>query len=269
MNRNIIASLIRTANDLDVLGFIKEANELTKLAQSYGRREVGPPTIIQVGPRGSFGQSSVLNEIDPTSRRDNEAIVVLHYEANQTEKRLDGFNNITHANNTAKKIARNTKEQYNFEPQLQLWNADPAYNKAYEMFMAGEIERLDLASVRELRRDMLDAQGAAPSPVRPAPPAPKKGGVYTLTFNYVDGKGWTVMMNEDGRIREMTPSGGKFKDSNHAVNYCKSIQRQRPEFKIINGFAEDSMKKIREDARKKREMEDGYSGEFDRRDRNM
>ena len=40
-------------------------------------------------------------------------------------------------------------------------------------------------------------------------------------------------------------------------------------FKIINGFAEDSMKKLREDARKKKEMEDGYSGEFDRRDRNM
>ena len=151
MNRNIIASLIKAANDLDFLGFNKEADTLTRLAQGY-QREVGPPTIIQVGPRGSFGQSSVLNEIDPTSRRDNEAIVVLHYEANQTEKRLDGFNNITHANNTAKKIARNTKEQYNFEPQLQLWNADPAYNKAYEMFMAGEIERLDLASVRELRR---------------------------------------------------------------------------------------------------------------------
>ncbi len=104
MNRKIIASLLNNANHLDSLGFIKEANELTKLAQSYGRREVGPPTIIEVGPRGSFGQSSVMNEIDPTSRRDNEAIVVLHYEANQTEKRLDGFNNITHANNTAKKI---------------------------------------------------------------------------------------------------------------------------------------------------------------------
>ena len=118
MNRNIIASLIKAANDLDVLGFDNEANTLTKLAQSYGRREVGPPTIIEVGPRGSFGQSSVMNEIDPTSRRDNEAIVVLHYEANQTEKRLDGFNNITHANNTAKKIARNTKEQYGIDPQV-------------------------------------------------------------------------------------------------------------------------------------------------------
>jgi len=66
MNRKIIASLLNNANHLDSLGFIKEANELTKLAQSYGRREVGPPTIIEVGPRGSFGQSSVLNEIDPT-----------------------------------------------------------------------------------------------------------------------------------------------------------------------------------------------------------
>ena len=268
MNRKIIASLLNNANHLDNLGFHKEANTLTKLAQGY-QREVGPPTIITVGPRGHFNADSLGRDIDPTSRRDNEAIVVLQYEANQTEKRLDGFKNITHANNTAKKIARNTKEQYNFEPQLQLWNADTAYNKAYEMFMAEEIDSLDLGTVRELRKDMMDASGAAPSPVRPAPPAPKKGGVYTLTFNYVDGKGWTVMMNEDGRIREMTPSGGKFKDSNHAVNYCKSIQRQRPEFKIINGFAEDSMKKIREDARKKREMEDGYSGEFDRRDRNM
>ena len=268
MNRKIIASLLNNANHLDNLGFHKEANTLTKLAQGY-QREVGPPTIITVGPRGHFNADSRGSDIDPTSRRDNEAIVVLQYEANQTEKRLDGFNNITHANNTAKKIARNTKEQYNFEPQLQLWNADPAYVKAHEMFMAREIDSLDLGTVRELRRDMMDASGAAPSPVRPAPPAPKKGGVYTLTFNYVDGKGWTVMMNEDGRIREMTPSGGKFKDSNHAVNYCKSIQRQRPEFKIINGFAEDSMKKLREDARKKKEMEDGFSGEFDRRDRNM
>jgi hypothetical protein len=33
MNRNIIASLIKTANDLDVLGFIKEANALTRLAE--------------------------------------------------------------------------------------------------------------------------------------------------------------------------------------------------------------------------------------------
>ena len=268
MNRNIIASLLNNANHLDSLGFIKEANSLTKLAADF-RREVGPPTIITVGPRGHFNADSLGRDIDPTSRRDNEAIVVLQYEANQTEKRLDGFKNITHANNTAKKIARNTKEQYNFEPQLQLWNADTAYNKAYEMFMAEEIDSLDLGTVRELRKDMMDASGAAPSPVRPAPPAPKKGGVYTLTFNYVDGKGWTVMMNEDGRIREMTPSGGKFKDSNHAVNYCKSIQRQRPEFKIINGFAEDSMKKLREDARKKKEAEDGYTGEFDRRDRNM
>ena len=267
MNRNIIASLLNNANHLDSLGFIKEANALTKLAQSYGRREVGPPTIIQVGPRGSFGQSSVLNEIDPTSRRDNEAIVVLHYEANQTEKRLDGFNNITHANNTAKKIARNTKEQYDFEPRVILWSADAAYNKAYEMFMAGEIDRLDHNSVRELRRDMLDAQNVRPSDVRPAPPAPKKGGVYTLTYNYIDGKGWTVMMNEDGRIRELTPSGGKFKDSNHVINYCKSIQRKRPEFKIIDQWTEDARKKAMEETRKKREMMDGYYGDVDPRDR--
>lgn len=272
MNRKIIASLLNNANHLDSLGFIKEANELTKLAQSYGRREVGPPTIIQVGPRGSFGQSSVLNEIDPTSRRDNEAIVVLHYEANQTEKRLDGFNNITHANNTAKKIARNTKEQYDFEPQLQLWNADPAYNKAYEMFMAGEINSLDLSTVRELRRDMFDAQGAAPSPVRPAPPAPPKprqGGVYTLTYNWDENMQPTLTMNEDGRIRKITPGGGRFKDLAHVINYAKSIKRDRPEFKIIDGYAQDVLRKLDEEKRRKEEMAGGYSGDFDKRDRNM
>ena len=32
MNRNIIASLIKVANDLDVLGYNKEADVLTKLA---------------------------------------------------------------------------------------------------------------------------------------------------------------------------------------------------------------------------------------------
>jgi hypothetical protein len=32
MNRNIIASLIKVANDLDVLGYNKEADTLTKLA---------------------------------------------------------------------------------------------------------------------------------------------------------------------------------------------------------------------------------------------
>lgn len=32
MNRNIIASLIKVANDLDVLGYNKEADALTKLA---------------------------------------------------------------------------------------------------------------------------------------------------------------------------------------------------------------------------------------------
>jgi hypothetical protein len=74
------------------------------------------------------------------------------------------------------------------------------------------------------------------------------------------------MMNEDGRIREMTPSGGKFKDSNHAINYCKSIQRQRPEFKIIDGMKEDVMKKLREEARKKKEAED-FVGMSDPRDR--
>ena len=268
MNRTIIASLLNNANHLDTLGFHREANTLTKLAQGY-QREVGPPTLIQVGPRGSFDSNSMGNELDPRDRKGHEVIIVIQHDANATERRLDGFNNITHANNTAKKIARTTKEKYDFEPRVTLWSADPAYVKAHEMFMAGELDSLDLGTVRELRRDMLDASGAAPSPVRPAPPAPKKGGVYTLTFNYVDGKGWTVMMNEDGRIREMTPSGGKFKDSNHAVNYCKSIQRQRPEFKIINGFAEDATKKVREEARKKKEMEDGYGGDFDRRDRNM
>ena len=269
MNRNIIASLIKAANDLDVLGFDKEANTLTKLAQAYGRREVGPPTIIEVGQRGSFGQSSVLNEIDPTSKRDNEVIVVLHYEANQTEKRLDGFNNITHANNTAKKIARNTVEQYGFEPDVRLWNADPATNKAYEMFMNGEMDRFDAASIRELRSDMYHAQNARPSDVRPAPPAPRKGGVYTLTYNYIDGKGWTVMMNEDGRIRELTPSGGKFKDSNHVINYCKSIQRKRPEFKIIDQWTADARKKAMEEMRKERERIDGDYGDIDPRDRHQ
>lgn len=267
MNRKIIAGIIKAANELDVLGFETEANELTKLAQAYGRREIGPPTLIEVGPRGSFGQSSMLNEIDPTSKRDNEVIVRLHYPANETEKRLDGFNDINHANNTAKKIARNTKEQYGVEPEVILWNADHAYNMAYRMFMDGEIERLDLASVRELRNDLYQAQNARPSDVRPAPPAPRKGGVYTLTFNYVDGKGWTVMMNEDGRIRELTPSGGKFKDSNHAENYCKAIQRKRPEFKIINGMAEDANKKALEEMRKKRERAEGYYGDIDPRDR--
>ena len=33
MNRNIIASLIKVANDLDVLGFNKEADVLTRLAE--------------------------------------------------------------------------------------------------------------------------------------------------------------------------------------------------------------------------------------------
>ena len=271
MNRKIIASLLNNANHLDSLGFIKEANELTKLAQAYGRREVGPPTIIEVGPRGSFGQSSIMNEIDPTSRRDNEAIVVLHYEANQTEKRLDGFNNITHANNTAKKIARNTNEQYGIDPQVTLWNADPAYNKAYEMFMAGEIDSLDLATVRELRRDMLDAQGARPSNVRPAPPAPPKprqGGVYTLTYNWDENMQPTLTMNEDGRIRKITPSGGRFKDLAHVVNYAKSIKRDRPEFKIIDGYAQDVVRKLDEEKRRKEEMVGDYSGDFDKRDRN-
>ena len=271
MNRKIIASLLNNANHLDNLGFHKEANTLTKLAQGY-QREVGPPTIITVGPRGHFNADSRGRDIDPTSRRDNEAIVVLHYEANQTEKRLDGFNNITHANNTAKKIARNTKEQYNFEPQLQLWNADPAYNKAYEMFMAGEIDSLDLSTVRELRRDMLDAQGAAPSPVRPAPPAPPKprqGGVYTLTYNWDENMQPTLTMNEDGRIRKITPGGGRFKDLAHVINYAKSIKRDRPEFKIIDGYAQDVLKKLDEEKRRKEEMAGGYSGDFDKRDRNM
>ena len=270
MNRKIIAGIIKAANELDVLGFETEANELTKLAQAYGRREVGPPTIIEVGPRGSFGTSAKddYKGVDlATSKSYNEAIVVLFFEANQTEKRLDGFNNIVHANNTAKKIARDTKEKYGFEPEVKLWAADPAKNKAYEMFMAGEIERFDFATIRDLRNDMYAAQNARPSDVRPAPPAPRKGGVYTLTYNYVDGKGWTVIMNEDGRIRELTPSSGKFKDSNHAENYCKSIQRKRPEFKIIFGMAEDANKKALEEMRKKRERAEGYYGDIDPRDR--
>ena len=264
MNRNIIASLIKAANDLDVLGFVKEADTLTKLAQGY-QREIGPPTIIEVGPRGSFGQSSVLNEIDPTSRRDNEVIVVLHYEANQTEKRLDGFNNITHANNTAKKIARTTKEKYDFEPKVTLWSADPAYVKAHEMFMAGELDSLDLGTVRELRRDMLDAEGAAPSSVRPAPPAPKTDGTYTLTHNYVEGEGWQVLMNDNGRIKKITTANGqKFKDSNHVINYCTAIRRSRPEFKIINGMAEDARRRVLEDSRRDKEE---FYGDTDYRDR--
>ena len=248
MNRKIIASLLNNANHLDTLGFIEEANTLTKLAQAYSRREVGPPTIIQVGPRGSFDQSSVLNEIAPTDRKGYEVIVVLHYPANETERRLDGFNNITHANNTAKKIARQTKEQYDVEPQVTLWSADPAYIKAHEMFMAGELDRLDLATVRDLRRDMLDAQRVGPGNVRPAPPAPprpREGGVYTLTYNHDSDRGYYLMMNEDGRVRELKPSGGRFKDLGHVVNYAKAIKRNRPEFKIIDGVAQDTIRALR------------------------
>ena len=266
MNRKIIASLLNNANHLDSLGFIKEANSLTKLAADF-RREVGPPTIITVGPRGHFNADSRGSDIDPTSRRDNEAIVVLQYEANQTEKRLDGFKNITHANNTAKKIARNTKEQYDFEPRVSLWNADIAYVKAHEMFMNKELDSLDLGTVRELRRDMMDSQGAAPSPVRPAPPAPPKprqGGVYTLTYNWDENMQPTVTINDDGRIRKVTPSGGRFKDLAHAVNYCKSIKRDRPEFKIIDGYAADVVRKLREEDRRKSE----FIGDVDPRDRN-
>jgi hypothetical protein len=67
MNRKIIASLLNNANHLDNLGFHKEANTLTKLAQGY-QREVGPPTSIQVGPRGSFDSNSMGNEINPRDR---------------------------------------------------------------------------------------------------------------------------------------------------------------------------------------------------------
>ena len=267
MNRKIIASILNNANHLDSLGFIEEANTLTKLAQAYSRREVGPPTIIQVGPRGSFDQSSVLNEIAPTDRKGYEVIVVLHYPGNETERRLDGFNNITHANNTAKKIARTTKEKYDFEPRVTLWSADPAYVKAHEMFMAGELDSLDLGTVRELRRDMMDSQGAAPSPVRPAPPAPPKprqGGVYTLTYNWDENMQPTVTINDDGRIRKVTPSGGRFKDLAHAVNYCKSIKRDRPEFKIIDGYAADVVRKLREEDRRKSD----FISDVDPRDRN-
>ena len=268
MNRKIIASLLNNANHLDTLGFIEEANTLTKLAQAYSRREVGPPTIIQVGPRGSFDQSSVLNEIAPDDRKGYEVIVVLHYSGNETERRLNGFNDINHANNTAKKIARQTKEQYGVEPQVTLWSADPAYIKAHEMFMAGELDRLDLATVRDLRRDMLDAQRVGPGNVRPAPPAPprpRKDGVYTLTYNWDENNQPTVTMNDDGRIRKITPSGGRFKDLTHAVNYCKSIKRDRPEFKIIDGYQEDLKKKWREEDRRKSE----FTGDVDPRDRNM
>lgn len=264
MNRNIIASLLNNANHLDTLGYFNEANTLTKLAQYY-QREVGPPTRITVGPRGSFDQSSMSNDISPTDRKGYEVIVVLEYEANQTERRLDGFNNITHANNTAKKIARTTKEKYDFEPEVTLWNADPAYVKAHEMFMAGELDRLDLGTVRDLRRDMLDAQRVGPGNVRPAPPAspkPRQGGVYTLTHNYDPDKGYYVIINEDGRIREIS---GRFKDLGHVVNYCKSIKRDRPEFKIIDGYTEDLKKKWREEDRKKSE----FTGDIDPRDRNM
>lgn len=248
MNRKIIASLLKEANNLDTLGFYKEANTLTKLAQAYYRREVGPPTIIQVGPRGSFDQSSVLNEIPPTDRRGYEVIVVLHYSANETERRLDGFDNITHANNTAKKIARQTKEKYDLEPQVTLWNADPAYIKAHEMFMAGELDRLDLATVRELRRDMLDAANNRPGDVRPtpsAPPKPRQGGVYTLTYNYNPDRGHYLIINEDGRVKELRPSGGSFKDLSHVINYAKAIKRSRPEFKIIDGVAQDAVRALR------------------------
>ena len=264
MNRNIIASLIKAANDLDVLGFNKEANTLTKLAQGY-QREVGPPTSIQVGPRGSFDSNSMGNEIDPRDRRGHEVIIVIQHDANATERRLDGFNNITHANNTAKKIARTTKEKYDFEPRVTLWSADPAYVKAHEMFMAGELDSLDLGAVRELRRDMMDASGARPSDVRPAPPAPEKGGTYTLTHNYVEGEGWQVLMNDNGRIKKITTANGqKFKDSNHVINYCTAIRRSRPEFKIINGMAEDARRRVLEDSRRDKEE---FHGDTDYRDR--
>ena len=267
MNRKIIASLLNNANHLDTLGFINEANTLTKLAQGY-QREVGPPTSIQVGPRGSFDSNSMGNEIDPRDRKGHEVIIVIQHDANATERRLDGFNNITHANNTAKKIARTTKEKYDFEPRVTLWSADPAYVKAHEMFMAGELDSLDLGTVRELRRDMMDSQGAAPSPVRPAPPAPPKprqGGVYTLTYNWDENMQPTVTINDDGRIRKVTPSGGRFKDLAHAVNYCKSIKRDRPEFKIIDGYAADVVRKLREEDRRKSE----FIGDVDPRDRHM
>jgi hypothetical protein len=268
MNRKIIASLLNNANHLDTLGFIEEANTLTKLAQAYSRREVGPPTIIQVGPRGSFDQSSVLNEIAPTDRKGYEVIVVLHYPANETEKRLDGFKNIEHANNTAKKIARNTKEQYGVEPRVTLWSADPAYIKAHEMFMKGDLDRLDLATVKSLRNEMMEAAGIRPSNSRPAPsapPRPRQSGVYTLTYNYDPDRGYYLMMNEDGRVREIKPSGGRFKDLGHVVNYSKSIKRDRPEFKIIDGYTEDLKKKWRDEDRRKSE----FTGDVDPRDRNM
>lgn len=247
MNRNIMASLLNNANHLDTLGFIEEANTLTKLAADF-RREVGPPTIIQVGPRGSFDQSSVLNEIAPTDRKGYEVIVVLHYPGNETERRLDGFNNITHANNTAKKIARQTKEQYDVEPQVTLWSADPAYVKAHEMFMDNKLDRLDLATVKSLRNKMMEAAGIGPSNTRPAPPAPPKprqGGVYTLTYNWDSDRGHYLIMNEDGRIRELKPSGGRFKDLGHVINYAKAIKRDRPEFKIIDGVAQDAVRALR------------------------
>jgi len=267
MNRTIIASLLNNANHLDSLGFIKEANTLTKLAQGY-QREVGPPTSIQVGPRGSFDQSSVMNEIAPTDRRGYEVIIVIQHDANQTERRLDGFNNITHANNTAKKIARQTKEQYDIEPQVTLWSADTAYVKAHEMFMAGKLDRLDLATVKSLRNEMKEAAGIGPSDSRPAPsapPRPRQGGVYTLTYNYDPDRGYYLMMNEDGRVREIKPSGGRFKDLGHVVNYSKSIKRDRPEFKIIDGYTEDLKKKWREEDRRKSE----FTSDVDPRDRNI
>ena len=227
MNRKIIAAIISTANELDVLGFNEEADTLTKLAQAYGRREIGPPTIIEVGPRGSFGQSSMLNEIDPTSRHDNEVIVRLHYPANETEKRLDGFNNIIHANNTARKIARNTKEQYGVDPQVSLYLVDSAYNKAYEMFMAGKIERLDAASVRELKRDMPERRNDSPDSSQ------RSEDTLTLVFD----NGFKIIKNENGRVSTISGTKtGPFNDANHVTNYAKAILRNNPSFKIIDNL---------------------------------
>ena len=114
--------------------------------------------------------------------------------------------------------------------------------------MKGDLDRLDLATVRSLRNEMMEAAGIGPSNSRPAPsapPKPRQGGVYTLTYNHDSDRGYYLMMNEDGRVRELKPSGGRFKDLGHVVNYAKAIKRDRPEFKIIDGVAQDTIRALR------------------------
>lgn len=86
MNRNIIASLIKAANDLDVLGFNKEADVLTKLAAP--KRQVFHITL-----------------------GDLDGKIVLLVNKNGKESLIKGpsgkeFKDMDHANNYAKAIRK-------------------------------------------------------------------------------------------------------------------------------------------------------------------